>query len=163
MVLLGVILILLAVAAGVLLFAGTAQLTDTVDVEILGGTLSLPPLTLLVTGMIVISLFWLGWAMLRAGLRHNKRRRAQAKEAAASAEAQRVADERRMQDEFASRERQLLEERRLREEETAELRQQADTRAGQPEATDPPAAQPAVSDTPRERTDGTDPRPDRQV
>ena len=40
--------------AGVLLFAGTAQLTDTVDISILGGTLSLPPHTLLVTGMVVM-------------------------------------------------------------------------------------------------------------
>ena len=64
MVLLGVILVLLAVAAGVVLFAGTAQLEDTVDIDVLGGTLSLPPLTLLVTGMVVISLFWLGWALL---------------------------------------------------------------------------------------------------
>lgn len=125
MVLLGVVLILLAAGAGVLLFAGTAQLEDTVDVELLGGTLSVPPLALLVTGMVVISLFWLGWAVLRAGLRHNKRRRVQAKEDAAAAEARRVSDERRMQEELDSREKQLVEERRLRESETAQLRQQA--------------------------------------
>ena len=115
MVLLGVILVLLAAAAGVLLFIGTAQLTDTVDISVLGGTLSLPPLTLLVTGMVVISLFWLGWAMLRGGLRRGKRRRVEAKEAAANAEARRLEDERRMQEEFAARERQLVEERRQRE------------------------------------------------
>ena len=118
MVLLGVILVLLAVLAGVVLFAGTAQLTDTVDIDVLGGTLSLPPLTLLVTGMVVISLFWLGWALMRGGLRRAKRRRVEAKEAAVAAEARRVDDERRMQEEFAARERQLLEERRRNDEQT---------------------------------------------
>ena len=129
MVLLGVILVLLAVAAGVVLFAGTAQLTDTVDIDVLGGTLSLPPLTLLVTGMVVISLFWLGWALMRSGLRRGKRRRVEAKEAAAAAEARRLDEEQRMKEEFAARERQLLEERRLREEETSSLRHESDRRA----------------------------------
>jgi hypothetical protein len=132
MVLLGVILVLLAVLAGVVLFAGTAQLTDTVDIDVLGGTLSLPPLTLLVTGMVVISLFWLGWALMRGGLRRAKRRRVEAKEAALAAEARRVDDERRMQEEFAARERQLLDERRRNDEQTAALREQPGTRSTEP-------------------------------
>lgn len=127
MVLLGVVLVLLAAGAGVLLFIGTAQITDTVDITILGGTLSLPPLTLLITGMVLISVFWLGWAMLRGGLRRGKRRRVEAKEAVATAEARRLEEEHRMQDEFAARERQLVEERRQRDEETAALRAQTDT------------------------------------
>ena len=135
MVLLGVVLVLLAAGAGVLLFAGTAQLTDTVDVELLGGTLSLPPLALLITGMVVISLFWLGWAVLRGGLRHNKRRRVQAKEDAAAAEERRVAEEKRLQAEVATRDEQLAEERRLHEKETAALRQQS---AATPEQPRPP-------------------------
>ena len=126
MILIGVLLVLLAAAAGVVLFAGTAQLTDTVDIDVLGGTLSLPPLTLLVTGMVVITVFWLGWALLRGGLRRGKRRRVEAKEAAAAAQAQRAEDERRMQDEFAARERQLLEERRRNDEQSALLRGQGD-------------------------------------
>jgi hypothetical protein len=130
MVLLGIILILVAVAAGVLLFAGTAQLTDTVDISILGGTLSLPPLTLLVTGMVVISLFWLGWALMRAGLRRGKRRRVEAKEAAATAEARRVEEERRVREQMDARERELEEERRRREEETTALRQQVQAQGG---------------------------------
>jgi hypothetical protein len=116
MVLLGVILVLLAAAAGVVLIAGTAQLTDSVDIDVLGGTLSIPPLTLLITGMIVISLFWLGWALLRGGLRRSKRRRVEAKEAAATAEAHRVEEQKRMQEEFAARELALTQERRRREE-----------------------------------------------
>ena len=95
MVLLGVILVLLAAAAGVVLVAGTAQLTDSVQIDVLGGTLSIPPLTLLITGMVVISVFWLGWALLRGGLRRGKRRRVEAKEAAAAAEAKRVEEQKR--------------------------------------------------------------------
>ena len=125
MVLIGIVLILLAAGAGVALFAGTAQLEDTVDVGVLGGTLSLPPLALLITGMVVISLFWLGWALLRGGLRHNKKRRVQAKEDAAAAEERRIAEEKRLQAELSTRDEQLAEERRLRETETAALRQQS--------------------------------------
>ena len=116
MVLLGVILVLLAAAAGVVLVAGTAQLTDSVDIDVLGGTLAIPPLTLLITGMIVISVFWLGWALLRSGLRRSKRRRVEAKEAAAAREAERAEEQQRMQEEFAAREQALTEERRRREE-----------------------------------------------
>ncbi|HYN66969.1 MAG TPA: hypothetical protein VES93_08770 [Ornithinibacter sp.] len=125
MVLLGVILVLLAAAAGVVLIAGTSQLTDSVQIDVLGGTLSIPPLTLLITGMVVISVFWLGWAMLRGGLHRAKRRRVEAKEAAATAEARRRDDaeeQKRLQEESAARERALVEERRLRE--------QAEARAG---------------------------------
>ncbi|MFL6164874.1 MAG: hypothetical protein ACJ710_01240 [Ornithinibacter sp.] len=116
MVLLGVILVLLAAAAGVVLVAGTAQLTDSVEIDVLGGTLAIPPLTLLITGMIVISVFWLGWALLRSGLRRSKRRRVEAKEAAAARETERAEEQRRMQEEFAAREQALTEERRRREE-----------------------------------------------
>lgn len=119
MVLIGVLLVLLAAAAGVVLITGTARLTDSVEIDVLGGTLSIPPLTLLITGMVVISVFWLGWVLLRGGLRRAKRRRVEAKEAAAAAEARHREDaeeSKRMRDEFAAREQALLEERRLREE-----------------------------------------------
>jgi hypothetical protein len=107
MVVLGVVLVLLAFAVGVLLVAGTASLDGTVDVSVPGGTLSLPPLTFLVLGMVVITVFWLGWAILRAGVRRSRRRRHEAKEA----EARRVAEEKRLKEEFAARERALLDER----------------------------------------------------
>lgn len=134
MVLLGLILVLLAAGAGVLLFAGTARLTDTVDIAVLGGTLSLPPLTLLVTGMVVITVFWLGWALLRGGLRRGKRKRVEAKEAVAAAEARRETEQRRMQEEMAARDRALAEERRRRAEESATHRHPG----GTTERTQPP-------------------------
>ena len=121
------ILVLLAAAAGVVLIAGTAQLTDSVDIDVLGGTLSLPPLTLLITGMVVISVFWLGWAMLRSGLRRGKRRRVEAKEAAAAAEVERREEQKRLEEEFALREQQLTEERRRREAAEARVSEQPTT------------------------------------
>jgi len=128
MIVLGVILILLAVAAGLVFFAGTSQLTDTVDIDILGGTLSFPPLALLITGMVVITVFWFGWFLLRSGMRRNRRQRAQAKEDARLAEEKRLEDEKRTKEEFAARERQLVEERRRHEEERAALLKEADAR-----------------------------------
>ena len=125
MVVLGVVLVLLALAVGILLVAGVASLEGTVDVAVPGGTLSFPPLTFLITGMVVISVFWLGWVVLRHGARRSRRRRAEAKEAARAAEERRAAEEQRMKDEFAARERQLIEERRRHDSETAELRREA--------------------------------------
>jgi hypothetical protein len=135
MVLIGVILVLLAAAAGVVLIAGTAQLTDSVQIDVLGGTLSIPPLTLLITGMVVISVFWLGWVLLRGGLRRGKRRRVEAKEAAAAAEAKRVEEQTRMQEEFATREQALTEERRRREEAEALVADQRTTSNAGPATT----------------------------
>jgi hypothetical protein len=151
MVLLGVILVLLAAAAGTLLFIGTGQLTDTVDIDILGGTLSVPPLTLLVTGMVVISVFWLGWAMLRSGLRRGRRRRLELKQAAADAEARRLEDEQRLQEEYAAREREREEQRRIHDEETTALRGDAEGRVTE---------QHMPTEAARERTDVVEPRPE---
>ena len=132
MVLLGVVLVLLAAAAGVVLVAGTAQLTDSVEIDVLGGTLAIPPLTLLITGMVVISIFWLGWVLLRSGLRRSKRRRVEAKETANAREAERVEEQRRMQEEFAAREQALTEERRRREEAEALVTDQHSTSTSGP-------------------------------
>ena len=82
MILIGLLLILLAAAVGTLLFIGTQQITDTTDIDILGGTLGLPPLALLIAGALTISIFWLGWALLRSGIRRSSKRRARAKEQA---------------------------------------------------------------------------------
>ncbi|MCA0337780.1 MAG: hypothetical protein LCH66_13100 [Actinobacteria bacterium] len=131
MILVGLLLILLAAAVGTLLFLGTQQITDTTDINVLGGTIGLPPLALLIAGAVTISIFWLGWAMLRGGIRRGSRRRQQAKEAARTAEAERVARERQLQEDFARQERELAEERRRHESETTRLRQQADERVAE--------------------------------
>jgi len=128
-IILGLILVLLAIAAGILLFEGTSRLTDGVDIDIIGGgTISLPPLALLLTGAAVITIFWLGWALLRHGVKRGSRRRREAKEQSALTEQRRVEHERKTQEEFAQRERQMAEERRQHEDETAALRRQSDER-----------------------------------
>ena len=125
-IILGLILVLLAIAAGILLYEGTSQLSDGVDFDVLGASISLPPLALLITGAAVITVFWLGWVLLRKGVNRGARRRRAAKEEAALAEQRRVDNERKMQEEFAQRERQLAEERRKHEQETEDLRRQTE-------------------------------------
>ncbi|EAQ00445.1 hypothetical protein JNB_09739 [Janibacter sp. HTCC2649] len=128
MIILGLILVLAAIAAGILLFEGTSQLTDKVDIDTFSGTFSLPPLALLITGAAVITVFWLGWVLMREGFKRGARRRRAAKEEKALTEQRRVENERKMQEEFAQRERQLTEERRRHEEETSTLRREGDAR-----------------------------------
>lgn len=131
MILIGLLLIVVAAAVGTLLVIGTQHIADTTDIHVLGGTLGLPPLALVVAGAVTISIFWLGWVLLRGGIKRASRRRQEAKETARQAEADRVAQERKMQDEFAQRERDLAEERRRHEEETQALRRQADERVAE--------------------------------
>ncbi|HYN30077.1 MAG TPA: hypothetical protein VES95_09430 [Dermatophilaceae bacterium] len=131
MIALGVLLLLLAAVAGALLFVATASLTDGVDIGILGGTVSLPPLALLITGAVVITVFWLGWALLRTGVRRGTRHRKEARQAATQAEQARVQTERRTKEEISARESELAAEQRRREEETAALRREADARVAE--------------------------------
>lgn len=159
MVILGVLLILVALIAGVLLFVQTGSLTDTVDINVLGGTLSLPPLALLITGMVIITLFWFGWFLLRVGTKRSHRRRVAAKENARETEERRLADGARMKEEVSARERQLEEERRRHEESEAQLRTEAETRvADQHAATETARRRAEVAEARNEpRTDGEPP------
>ncbi|MEO7420963.1 MAG: hypothetical protein ABIU87_01045 [Ornithinibacter sp.] len=129
MIVLGVILVLIAAAVGLGLIAAMVQLTPSVELDVPGGTLSLPPVAVLVTGMVIVAVFWLGWVMLRSGVRRSRRQRADAKASAREAEQARVEKEQRTKEEFAARERQLVEERRRHEEERAALLKEADARA----------------------------------
>lgn len=131
MVLIGVLLIIIAIVAGVLLFMGTGSLSTPVTVDVPGGSVELAPVVLLVTGMVVISVFWFGWFLLRVGTVRAHRRRVARKEAARQAEEQRLAEEARMKDELAARERQLAEERRRHEEREAELQREAESRVAE--------------------------------
>lgn len=137
MIFIGILLIIVAAVLGTLLFLGTAQLTDPVQVGVLGGTLELPPLSLVIAGAIIVVLLWLGWVTLRVGIRRASRRRKDAKENARLADEQRKQQEREMQEGFAQREAALADERRQREEEAAALRTEAEARvAEQHEATE---------------------------
>lgn len=128
MIILGLILVLAAIAAGILLYEGTSQLTDKVDIDTFVGTINLPPLALIITGAAVISIFWLGWVLLRHGVKRGAKRRRTAKEEAALAEQRRVENERKVQEEFAQRERQMADERRRHEQEAEALRRQGEER-----------------------------------
>ena len=86
MIVLGLILIVLAVAAGALLFVGTQPLTEPVDLEAVGVTASVLPLVLLIAGAAVMLLFLLGLAMIRGSVRRKTRRRRESKELERKAE-----------------------------------------------------------------------------
>ncbi|MEO6791271.1 MAG: hypothetical protein ABI249_07255 [Ornithinibacter sp.] len=167
MIVLGVILVLIAAAVGLGLIAAMVQLTPSVELDVPGGTLSLPPVAVLVTGMVIVAVFWLGWVMLRSGVRRSRRQRAEAKDAARAAEQARVEKEQQTKEEFAARERQLVEERRRHEEERAALLKEADARAvagSAPSSTSsdaslPRSKEPRVgSDDTRATTPGDPPR-----
>lgn len=112
MILVGLLLIVLAVTGGTLLFIGTSNLREPVLVPVLNGTLGLPPLFLLLAGVLTVLLLWIGWALFVGGIRRWSRHRKESKAAAQVAEEARVAREREVQDGFAVQERQLAEERR---------------------------------------------------
>lgn len=86
MILLGLIIVLLAIAAGGLLYLATQNLTNPVDLEAGGYQVGATPLALLIAGAVVMLLLWLGLAMIRGSLRRKSRRRREAKEAQRQAE-----------------------------------------------------------------------------
>lgn len=169
MVALGVLLVLVAAAIGIGLIAAMAQLTPAIEVDVPGGTLDLPPVAVLVAGMVIVAVFWLGWVLLRSGVRRGHRQRVESKEAARSAEVARVDNEKRTKEEFAARERQLVQERRRHEEETAALLKEADERttavSDQPGTQGGPTPSPSAeftADRARPTTGATEP-PGRQT
>lgn len=160
MVLLGVVLVLLALGVGAALVLGSVRLEDPVAINVLGGTVNLPPVVFLVSGMVVITVFWLGWAVLRSGLKRGHRRRVETRESEKAAEQERLAEQARLKEELATRERLLEEERRRHESETATLRQQADERvAEQHVSTETARRRAEVAEARTETPDpGTEPR-----
>jgi flagellar basal body-associated protein FliL len=85
-ILLGLILVLLAIAAGVLLFLATQSLSAPVDLDAAGYQVGMTPLALLVTGAVVMLVFWLGLALIRGSVRRRRRPVREAKEAQRQAE-----------------------------------------------------------------------------
>lgn len=86
MIVLGLILIVLAVAAGALLFVATQPLTDPVELEAVGVQATVLPLVLLIAGAAVMLLLWMGLVMIRGSVRRKTRRRREAKELERQAE-----------------------------------------------------------------------------
>lgn len=86
MILLGLILVLIAVAAAVLLFLATDTLMTPIDLEAAGFQVGMTPLALLIAGAAIMLLLWLGLAMIRGSVRRRSRPRREAKEAQRQAE-----------------------------------------------------------------------------
>lgn len=79
MIVLGLILVLLAAAAGTLLYLATRDL-GAVPLAVAGFQGNARPLALLVSGAAVMLLLWLGLALIRASVRRKAKRRREAKE-----------------------------------------------------------------------------------
>lgn len=86
MILLGLILIVVAVAAGIVLVLATQSLTEPVELAAGGFQVSVIPLVLVIAGAAVMFVLWLGLAMVRGSIRRKTRRRKEAKEAERQAE-----------------------------------------------------------------------------
>lgn len=131
MIILGLILIVLALAAALFLVLGTSAL-EPIPLEVLNQTYEMSPLALVISGAIAMTLLWWGWALIRMGTRRRVRKSREAKEAARQAELDRAAQEKENQSkwerELRDRERQVREsEARLAEQKvsTDEARRRA--------------------------------------
>ena len=81
MIVFGLILVLLALAAGVVLFLATQSLTTPVNLELAGYHWGMTPLALLITGAVAMLLFWFGLGMIRGSAKRRRRPVREAKEA----------------------------------------------------------------------------------
>ncbi len=86
MVLIGLLVVLLAAGAGVLLYFGAESLTSTSTLEAAGLQATLTPLQLLITGAVVLLVLVLGLGMVRASVKRRRRPAREAKEAQRQAE-----------------------------------------------------------------------------
>lgn len=86
MIVLGLILVIVAIAGAVLLFLGTQSLTTPVDLDAAGIKVGLTPLALLIAGAIVMLLLWFGLGMMRGSMKRKRRPGREAKEAQRQAE-----------------------------------------------------------------------------
>ncbi len=112
MILIGLILLVVGIGTGTLLVLGTSALTDPLTIKVLGGSVNLPPLTLLIAGMAAALLAWIGWELLRGGVKRSSRRRKQAKLDAQQAREAKAKAERERADADAARERSAAERER---------------------------------------------------
>src|SRR5215471_19281714 len=86
MALLGVILLLAGIGAGVYAYVGTHATTDTTTVTAFGFSREATPLELVAYGAIAMLLFALGWALLSASARRRGRVRREEREGSRVAE-----------------------------------------------------------------------------
>lgn len=92
MITLGLLLIILALAAALFLFLGTAAL-DPIQFEVLNQGYAMSPLALVIAGAVATTMLWWGWVLVRLGTRRRVRKSREAKEAARQAEIDRAVQE----------------------------------------------------------------------
>ncbi len=108
MIILGLILLVVAIAGGGLLLLST-QALDPIAFVFLNQTYEMAPMTLVIAGIVATTLLWWGWALLRIGMRRRARKSKEAKEAARQSELDRAAREKETQEKW---ERELRERER---------------------------------------------------
>ena len=86
MVLIGLLLILIAIAAAAWLVIGTQSLTTPIDLDTPGFHVSATPLALLIAGAAVLVVLWLGLAAIRGSVKRRRRPGREAKDAQRQAE-----------------------------------------------------------------------------
>lgn len=115
MVILGLILVLIALALGAGLIMGTSapgMSGQDVDIKLFDAvTINLNPLTLVVAGMATMLLLWLGLVLIKATLTRKAKQRRLRKEQAAEARERQEQQELAHRDEVAQRERDLEDQR----------------------------------------------------
>jgi membrane protein involved in colicin uptake len=85
-VLIGLLLILIAIAAAAWLVIGTQSLTTPIDLDTPGFHVSATPLALLIAGAAVLVVLWLGLAAIRGSVKRRRRPGREAREAQRQAE-----------------------------------------------------------------------------
>lgn len=86
MVLLGVLLVLVAAGAAVWLVLGSQAITAPVNLHTAGIKIGMTPLALLVAGAVILLVFWVGLALIRASVKRGRRPAREAREAQRQAE-----------------------------------------------------------------------------
>jgi len=159
MALLGVILLLLGVAVGVVAYVATHAATAVVPVTALGLTRNASPLELVLYGVVAMLLFALGWALLSAAARRRARLRREEKERARIAEIEEGAEATRREHEDRLHEAGLRDEDlRRRENELAARHEGLDTREAEladRESRLTEREQPSVADVVTGRAEGS--------
>ncbi len=135
MILLGLILILIAAGAGVLLVMGAMDMTDSIQLAMpLDTTLNVRPLGLLIAGAAVMFLLWLGFVMIRGSVRRKARRRREAKELEREEVLRREEEAREAERIRADEERTRAEQERTRELEAQQAEERRQTEAREVQA-----------------------------
>lgn len=122
MILLGLILILLGAALGLVTYLAATPSSQTVELSEFGFTRASSALELLVIGAVAMLLIWLGWSAMAATMRRRSRLRREEREQ------ERYAELERKHEDFRTENDRRFEEARLRDEDLVRREEQVETR-----------------------------------